>query len=106
MAINDLQTGSTIQVRLTRPPTNEAAAKTLSRIFGRAPEYKRKRTCRKRLTRDVIEFRRRGGRLWRVAPKAPRLAQPEPGAECNLLATTQLLRDLQSVNRFVEVNAK
>lgn len=105
MAI-EAKPGSTLSVKLTKNPTNEAAAKTLSRIFGRDSANKKARARRKKLLASSMRVERRGGRPWEVRSKAPRLVQPRPGDSCKVFATTAILRDLASVSRFVSVSAK
>ncbi len=102
MAI-DVQPGKTIDVTVTTDPTNEAAAKTLSRVFASDPANRKQRRIRKELRTNNMDGRQRGGRIWMVRPKAPRLFQPNKGDTCKLFATTALLNDLRSVSRFVEV---
>jgi len=101
----EVQPGTQVRVTLTADPTNEAAAKTLSRVFAADSANRKARLARKRLRRNNMDPRRRGGRIWMVRPKAPRLYQPNKGDACNLRATTSLIRDLQSVSRFVNVAA-
>lgn len=99
----DIKPGSKIKVTLTREPTNEAAAKTLARVFRSNPEGRRARVARKQLRSNQFDGRKRGGRIWMVMPKAPRLCQPEKGTSCDIVATSSIIRDLQSVERFVKV---
>lgn len=100
----DIQPGKKIKVTLEQAPTNEAASKTLARIFRSNTAGRRARKTRKALRSSQFDGRQRGGRIWMVRPKAPRLCQPEKGATCELLATTALIRDLNSVERFVKVS--
>ncbi len=102
---SNVKPGSRVLVTVTADPTNEAAAKTLSRIFGRDLANRRKRLERKRIRAKAFEGRQRGGRIWMVRPAAPRLVQPAKGDTCRILATSALLNDLGSVKRFVKVEA-
>ncbi|GMU33180.1 MAG: hypothetical protein HS101_12090 [Planctomycetia bacterium] len=99
----EISPGTVISVTVTKSPTNEAAAKTLSRIFAKDPENKRERGRRKKLLVAAVEVRRRGGRPWEVRSKAPRLVQPIKGDGCRITASSDVLRDLGSVQRFVAV---
>lgn len=101
----EVQPGSTVRVTVTGDPTNEAAAKTLSRVFAADPGARAARQARKQLRQNKKDPRTRGGRIWVVAPKAPRLFQPKKGDACRLFATSSLINDLRSVSRFVEVAA-
>lgn len=100
----EIKPGSKIKVTLEQMPTNEAASKTLARIFRSNVEGRRARKVRKQLRASQFDGRQRGGRIWMVMPKAPRLCQPEKGATCELTATTSLIRDLNSVKRFVKIS--
>jgi hypothetical protein len=101
----DIKPGSKVSIKITKNPSNEAAAKTLSRIFAKDPVNKRARVRRKKLLADAVDPRRRGGRPWEVRSKAPRLVKPMQGDACHILATMDVIRDLGSVSRFVEVKA-
>ena len=99
----DVTPGSVVRVKLTKPPTREAAAKTLSRLFAKDQCNRKARRERKQLLKSAATRTRRGGRIWMVRSKAPRLFQPTEGDACTLLATCDVLRDLRSVERFVEI---
>lgn len=102
----DVQPGSNISVTVTANPTNQAAAKTLSRVFASDPANRKQRAQRKKLRTNMMDGRQRGGRIWMVRPKAPRLFQPKKGDACQLFATSALIRDLRSVSRFIEIKPK
>lgn len=99
----EIKPGTVVSVTVTKNPTNEAAAKTLSRIFAKDAANKRERVRRKKLLETAIDVRRRGGRPWEVRSKAPRLVQPVKGDGCKIFASSDVLRDLGSVERFVAV---
>ncbi len=101
----DIKPGATITLTLTKLPTNEAAAKTLSRLFAKDPSAKKARVRRKKLLASSMRVERRGGRPWEVRSKAPRLVQPKTGDSCKIFATSDVLRDLGSVTRFVAVKS-
>jgi hypothetical protein len=99
----DIQPGSRIRIQVKKDPTNEAAAKTLSRLFAKDPANRKARRHRKKLLAGALDVRRRGGRPWEVRPKAPRLFQPTAGESCSLLATCDVINDLGSVARFIDI---
>jgi hypothetical protein len=101
----DINPGAVVSVKVKKTPTNEAAAKTLSRLFAKDPVNKRARVRRKKLLAGAMDVRRRGGRPWEVRPKAPRLVQPAAGDACRIRATSDVIGDVRSVSRFVEVSA-
>jgi hypothetical protein len=101
----DLQPGSKVCIKVAKTPTNEAAAKTLSRIFAKDVNSRNARKRRKQLRDSEIVDHRRGGRPWYYRPHAPRLFQPIKGASCTILVTTDVIGDMRSVSRFIEVAA-
>ena len=102
----DIKPGSSVEITITRAPTNEAAAKTLSRVFGKDAAARKLRMRRKDLRTSGSHPIRRGGRIWMVRPKAPRLVMPEKGDSCNIRATVDVIADLGSVSRFVSIKTK
>ena len=102
----DVKPGWTVEITVTKSPTNEAAAKTLSRVFGKDAKARKLRVRRKELRIDGSHPIRRGGRIWMVRPKAPRLYMPEKGDTCTIRATVDVIADLGSVSRFITVKAK
>ncbi|MFO0974113.1 MAG: hypothetical protein U1A27_11855 [Phycisphaerae bacterium] len=103
--VPDIKPGSMVKLEVTRRPTSEAAAKTLSRLFKKDPVNQRADRLRTKLRTRQMQGRRRGGRIWWVRPFAPRLIQPQAGASCQIRATIDVLRDLGSVTRFVRVTS-
>jgi len=95
--------GDKVTVTVNTTPASEGAAKTLSRIFRAAPGGSNARRRRKALRTNNSEGRKRGGRIWMVRPKAPRLYQPTKGDKCELTLSTSLIRDIESVERHVSV---
>jgi hypothetical protein len=96
--------GTKVNVKIKKTPTNQAAAKTLSRLFAKGPGASRARRFRKKLLAGSMDVRRRGGRPWEVRQRAPALFKPAPGDACTILATCDVLKDLRSVAAFVEVS--
>lgn len=101
----DVKPGTMVNVTVTKTPISEAAAKTLSRLFAKDPAKKKARKTRKKLLAGAMDVRRRGGRPWEVRPKAPRLFQPVKGDACSIRATSDVLGDLSSVARYIDVKA-
>lgn len=99
----DIQPGSKVSITVKRTINCESAAKTLSRLFAKDPIHKKARRFRKKLLADAFNPHRRGGRPWEVRPQAPRLVQPGRGDHCTITATCDVIGDLGSVARFVDV---
>ena len=101
----EFKSGTLVSVKVMKNPVSEAAAKTLSRLFAKDPANRKGRKQRKKLLAGALDVRRRGGRPWDVRPQAPRRFMPVAGDACNLRATTDVLDDLRSVSRYIEVKA-
>lgn len=101
----DIKPGSTVQIKVKRTIVSQAAAKTLSRLFAKDPVNKKARRWRKKLLKGSMEVRRRGGRPWEVRQKAPRLFQPVTGDACKVLATPDVIGDILSVERYIDIAA-
>ena len=106
MQVSDIQPGTTVDVKVVKQPTSAAASKTLTRLLskdaGHAAEQKRHAKVRKRAQWKSP----RGGR-WRVWES--RLAKQRPvtgssGESGQITASYDVLQDLRSVERFVEVS--
>jgi len=95
--------GTTVTITVKKTPNCEAAAKTLSRLFAKDPANRKPRLLRKKLLAAAVTGHRRGGRIWYGHAKAPRLFQPVSGDRCSLRATCDVIRDLGSVQRFVDI---
>ena len=100
---DDIQPGSTIHVKVTKRPTSAAACKTLVRLLSKdatvRDENKRLAKLRK------VHYRpcKRGGRLYGGHMVKLRPVKGQLGEAGTLDATVDVLTDLQSVSRFVEV---
>jgi hypothetical protein len=99
MAI-ELQPGKTVRVTINKNINRAAAKKTLERLFMKdkavtGPLEKRSRNFRE-------QPKRRGGTIW---TKRPNKIHPElnKGASATIMTTPQAIRDLRSVESFIDV---
>ncbi|MEM6391779.1 MAG: hypothetical protein AAF797_03315 [Planctomycetota bacterium] len=103
--LTDIAPGSDVKVTITKTPTNAAAEKTLVRLLHKdaavAAEQKRLQKSRRKNEKLTV----RGGRLrvWEHRQVKIASASPTLGTTGTLKATVDVLRDLASVDRFVEV---
>jgi len=103
--LDKINPGDSVTVTVTKTPTNAAGRKTLERVLckdpGHAAEVKRQRRIRDKNT----PMSTRGGRwrIWegRIVKQHPVTGQQ--GESGTVTATYDLLQDLRSVERFVEV---
>lgn len=99
----DITPGSQVSVEIARPITNEAARKTITRIFKKDPSVlKAHRKTKER--RPSWEEWRRGGMQWHHQMKSRQPVNLDVGATYNIKATVDVIRDLASVERFVKVS--
>ena len=99
MAI-DLKPGTTVRVTINKNITRAAARKTLERLFLTDKEVKKPI---QRRSRNFIELpKRRGGQIW---TKRPNKVHPtlDKGAAATIKTTPQLIKDLRSVEDFIQV---
>jgi hypothetical protein len=99
MAI-DVTNGQTIKVTINKAINRAGAKKTLERLFMLDKTVSKPLEAR---SRNFIPLpKRRGGQIWTKRPNKlhPNLIK---GASATLKASPQLLRDLNSVEMFVQV---
>src|SRR5690242_5090504 len=93
------QPGGTVRVTINKTPTRAAAVKTLERLFMMDKTIAKPIAQRSRNFKELPK--RRGGQIW---TKRPNKVHPElsRGKSATIKATPQHLRDLKSVEEFVE----
>ena len=99
MAI-EVKSGQTVRVTISKNINRASAKKTLERLFMLDKSIAKPI---ERRSRNFIPLpKRRGGQIW---TKRPNKVHPnlERGAAATIKATPQLIRDLNSVESFVEV---
>jgi hypothetical protein len=95
--------GSQVSVEVDRQPTNEAAVKTIMRILGKDRVVATEQRRLEKVRVSNYNPKRRGGRLYagRLVKQFP--VKAEIGDRGTVHATIDVLRDLDSVRRFVAV---
>jgi hypothetical protein len=102
MAI-DFKPGQAVRVTVSKTPTTAAARKTIERLFMKDKALFGPLEAR---SRNFIELpKRRGGQIWTKRPNKIHL-NIQKGLAADLKATAQSLKDLASVQKFVEVKAQ
>ena len=96
--------GSRINVTIVKQPSNAGAVKTLVRVLSKdrkvQAENKRLRKVRDRHFRS----KRRGGRDYPLYVVKQRPIKGERGESGTVIASPDVLSDLRSVRRFIEVS--
>ncbi|MEE9212090.1 MAG: hypothetical protein V3U29_05495 [Phycisphaeraceae bacterium] len=95
--------GSRVTVKVVKHPANAAATKTIVRLLSKDHAVK----AQNQRLRDIRATRnkptRRGGRIWISRLVKQRPVRGRVGESGTITATLDVLQDLRSVNRFVEV---
>ena len=101
MAEKQIKPGQWINVKITAVPKAAKNRKTMIRVFEKDENS---RNERKRLNRArPVTSHIRGGRPWEDRPRRLDVVKIEPGAIYKVFASVDVLRDLQSVEKFVEI---
>ncbi len=95
----EIEPGSKVKVTITSGSYSEAASKTLARLFLKDPRIGKTR----RRGPKPVRGRIRAGRVWNGRPRGSVAAPPRKGDSCELVCTLDVVRDLGSVARYVEV---
>lgn len=105
MALDTIKPGSRVHVKVVKQPTNEAAAKTLQRVLMKDAAMQKDTRRLRRIREQETRTHQRGGRTWTVRIPKPARLHGRVGEAGTVRATLDVLRDLRSVERFVEVSA-
>ena len=103
----DITPGSTVNIKIVKEPTNASARKTLVRLLSKDAEVVAENKRLKKVRKTNQTHSPRGGR-WRVWEGRLPKQRPVAGAlgeSGTILASPDVLTDLKSVQRFVEVSA-
>lgn len=98
----DIPIGAKVTVEITTQPRTESARKTLVRLCRKDPQVAKMDRQRK-AKRPSWEEWRRGGTMWHHQMKSQSAVEIKRGASYKLHATLDVLRDLESVKRWVKV---
>ena len=96
----DVRPGQTVRVTINKKISREAARKTLERLFMTDKAVSKPI---ERRSRNFVEIpKRRGGVIWTKRPNKvhPKL---ERGAAATIKVTPQAVKDLKSVEDFIEI---
>lgn len=102
--LDKIAPGSKINIKIVKQPTNIAASKTLVRVLAKDPVVTAEHNRQAKLRKVHYNPQPRGGRLY-----GGHLVKQHPikgvlGEAGTITATASVLRDLGSVQRFIEVS--
>jgi hypothetical protein len=97
--------GAPISIEIILTPRRAAARKTLLRVCEKDPAIALRRHAQKTKRPSWQEWIR-GGRHWHHQMKTKPGASLEPGSKYTVRATVDVMRDLESVKKFVKIAAE
>lgn len=103
--IDKIESGSQVRVEVVKQPTNAAAVKTLKRVLCKSPDHAENQKIQKRGRVHGEVPLRRGGRIYAQHPRKTHVVHGKIGESGTVLATGDVLNDLNSVKRFIKVEA-
>ncbi len=98
----DVTLGSLISLEITAEPTAAAARKTLIRLCRKDARVMRHQRIQQR-KRPSWQTSRRGGRYWHHQMRSVPAVKLAPGSRYSIRATLDVIRDLESVKRWVSI---
>lgn len=101
--IDAISPGQRVNVKIVRRPTNAAAEKTLVRLLSKDPVVRQEAERQRKVRRSNLGSKIRGGRVWYQRVVKQPATRAEVGRTGSVRATVDVLRDLGSVERFVEL---
>lgn len=101
--LDKIAPGTTVQVKVVKKPTSAAAGKTIVRLFSKDKSVKKDNERLRKARKTHFSQNRRGGRFWDVNVVKQHPVTAELGTSKTIVATLDVLTDLKSVSRFVEV---
>lgn len=97
--------GSRVRVEVMKNPTNAAARKTLVRLLSKDPVVKAENKRLRSVRQSRHQPKMRGGRLYGGRMIKLRPVKGQVGEGGTLTATADVVSDLRSVVRFVQVTS-
>lgn len=94
--------GKTVSIEIVAPPSTPAGRKTLLRLCAKDPGVTRQKRQQSR-KRPSWQTWRRGGRQWHHQMRSKTPVRLVAGNRYSVLATVDVIRDLDSVKRWVKV---
>ena len=89
---------------IVKMPTRPASRKTIERLMWMQPQVKKDFSMLQRRRRQKdIKYTIRAGRVWFDRQRATRTMRAERGASFTLNITPQIVNDLKSVSKYLDV---
>jgi hypothetical protein len=103
--MTDITPGSKVTIKIIKQPTAVAASKTLVRVLCKDPIVHAENQRQRKVRKTNYSPARRGGRLYGGRVVKQHAVTGKLGEAGTIIATADVIRDLTSVARFIEVTA-
>ena len=103
--LDNITTGSTINIKVVKQPTSEAARKTLVRLLSKDADAVADNKRLKDTRKANYNPQPRGGRLYSGRMPKIRNVKGNLGETGTIKATYDVIKDLGSVAKFLEISA-
>jgi hypothetical protein len=102
----DLTPTNTVTCTINSVPANRAANKTIQRLMRMQPHIQKglSMLARRRASKDNVPTTR-AGRIWINRAKTTKLTRVDVGESFTLKLTAQIIPDLKSVEKYLDVKA-
>lgn len=101
--LDNIAPGSKVTVKVVKKPTNAAAVKTIVRVLSKSSRVKAENERLRKARKTYFRQAARGGRFWDINVVKQHPVQALPGETETITATSDVLKDLRSVSRFIDV---
>ena len=102
--LDNIAPGSKVTVKITKRPTSAAAQKTLKRLLAKDDVVRKEDRRQTQVRKAGFRTHQRGGRDWEVRVVRQDLVLAQPGEQGTITASADVLRDLKSVQRYIEIS--
>ncbi|MBI1338537.1 MAG: hypothetical protein GC164_16460 [Phycisphaera sp.] len=102
--LDKIAPGSKINVKIVKAPTSARATKTLVKLLSKDAAVKKDNARLRAARKKNLAYGNRGGRQWAINVPKQRPVTGKIGEAGTFLATLDVLTELKSVERFVEVS--
>lgn len=100
----NIKTGSQVNIKIVKQPTNAAAQKTLVRLLSKDDQIKAENKRLETARAKNLRLANRGGRKWAVRVVKQHPVKGRVGETGTIKASYDVIKDLQSVERFIEIS--
>ena len=99
----NLTPGTTVTLRVKTVPTTAKGRKTIERLMRLNPKVQRTLDKVAKVRGRTTPLNQRGGRMWASRMVATKCVNCEAGATFPLRITPQIMPDVASVGRYIEI---